>query len=130
MTKTQARVCLIDDDIFVRDALALGLSDAGYDVLTAPGAAAGLDLVNRTPVDIIVTDLNMPGVNGAQLIGEARARWPHIPIIAITGASTHQGRNVIDVARELGAAACMVKPFRAAQLAATIQQHLGLPAAH
>lgn len=37
-----SRVCLVDDDILVRDALALGLQDAGYEVLTAPGAAAGL----------------------------------------------------------------------------------------
>ena len=124
MTQERSRICLIDDDIYVRDALSLGLSDAGYEVVTAPGAAAGLDIISREPIDIIVTDLNMPGTGGAELITEARGRWPHIPIIAITGAAQHQGRNVAEAARDLGAEACMVKPFRATQLATLIDDIL------
>ena len=120
----RARICLIDDDIYVRDALSLGLGDSGYDVVTAPGAAAGLDVVAREHIDVIITDMNMPGVDGAQLITEARARWPKLPVIAITGAATHDGRPVAEVARELGADACLVKPFRAAQLAALIAECL------
>jgi DNA-binding response OmpR family regulator len=115
------KVCLIDDDLFVRDALSLGLTDAGFDVVTAPGAAAGLDIVLRDDVDAIVTDMNMPGVNGSQLIAEVRARWPGLPLIAITGASAIDGRPAEEVARGLGADACMIKPFRAAQLAAALQ---------
>ena len=118
------KVCLIDDDIFVRDALALGLGDAGFEVVTAPGAAAGLDLIARAGVDAIVTDINMPGVNGAQLIVEARERWPETPIIAITGAGAIDGRPAIEAARALGANACLIKPFRASLLAATLEQVL------
>jgi DNA-binding response OmpR family regulator len=111
------RVCLIDDDIFVRDALALGLSDAGYDVVVAPGAAAGLDVLTRQHIDAVITDLNMPGTHGADLIAEARTRWPDMPIIAISGSSTSGGRNMEDVAKENGADASIIKPFRARQLA-------------
>jgi DNA-binding response OmpR family regulator len=120
----RARICLIDDDIFVRDAMALGLGDAGFDVITAPGAAAGFDIANREYVQAIITDMNMPGTGGAQFIPEARARWPDIPIIAISGAAVINGRSTADMARELGADATLIKPFRARELAALIERVL------
>lgn len=116
------RICLIDDDVLVRDALSLGLRDAGYDVVTAPGAAAGLDISQRAGVDAIVTDMNMPGAGGAQLIAEARAQWPAMAIVAISGAAVIDGRTVADVARELGADEALVKPFRARHLAEAIER--------
>lgn len=121
---SRPRICLIDDDIFVRDAMALGLADAGFEVITAPGAAAGFDLVSREPVNVIVTDMNMPGTGGAQFIPEARARWSGIPIVAISGAAVIDGRNTADLARELGANATLIKPFRARELAAVIERVL------
>ena len=120
----KARICLVDDDHFVRDALALGLSDAGFDVASAAGAAAGFDVVLRQPIDAVVTDLNMPGTSGAQFISEARAAWPNLPIIVISGASETHGRPTADVARELGADATLIKPFRAHALAALLQEIL------
>jgi len=127
-----ARICLIDDDIFVRDALALGLGDAGFEVVAAPGAAAGLDIAKREPIDAIVTDMNMPGTGGAQLIAEARAQWPDLPIVAIsamsrpsiTSAPEIDGRDMAEIARELGASAALVKPFRARELAAVLERLL------
>ena len=119
-----ARICLIDDDIFVRDALALGLGDAGFDVLTAPGAAAGYDLAAREQLDALVTDLNMPGTDGAQLIAQVRARFPQLPIIAISGATEINGTSVLDVARVRGADAVMIKPFRARELAELLHRLL------
>jgi DNA-binding response OmpR family regulator len=117
ITAARPRVCLIDDDIFARDAMGLGLSDAGFDVVTAPGAAAGLDIVAREGADAIVTDMHMPGSDGAALIVEARKRWPDLPIIVVTGSMTFGGASVDDVARDLGVNALMVKPFRAHELA-------------
>jgi len=121
---TPARICLIDDDVFVRDALALGLRDAGFEVLTAPGAAAGFDLAVRESIDAVVTDLSMPGTGGAQLIGELRARWPQLPIVAISGASVIDGRAASELARESGADAVLAKPFRAHDLAGALERLL------
>lgn len=120
----RARICLIDDDSFVRDAVALGLGDAGFEVITAPGAAAGIELAGRERVEAIVTDMNMPGADGAQFIPEARARWPDVAIIAISGAATFDGRATGDVARDLGADATLIKPFRARELAALVERVL------
>jgi CheY-like chemotaxis protein len=117
-------ICLIDDDVMVLDAMAIGLRDAGYAVLTAPGAAAGLDLIQRGGADAIVTDMNMPGTSGAQLIAEARASWPNIPIIAMSGSIMADGVSMLDVARGLGADALLPKPFRVAQLKEVLEQVL------
>jgi DNA-binding response OmpR family regulator len=111
-----ARICLIDDEVGLLDAAAHSLREAGFEVLTAPGAAAGLDMIDRTQVDAIVTDMNMPGTSGAQLIAEARARWPDLPIVAISGSHTADGQSMLDQARTLGADALVAKPFRAAAL--------------
>jgi DNA-binding response OmpR family regulator len=124
-----ARICLIDDDIHVRDALALGLGDAGFEVLTAPGAAAGFDVARREFLHAVVTDMNMPSTGGAQLIPELRAEWPELIIVAISGAGVIDGRNTADVARELGANETMIKPFRARELAATLDRLLNTRAA-
>lgn len=120
----QARICLIDDDVIVLDAIAAGLRDAGYRVFTAPGAAAGLELAAREGVDAIVTDMNMPGTSGAQLIAEARAKWLHLPIVAISGASSVNGVSVHDAARALGADTLLKKPFRARELHEVLQSLL------
>jgi len=115
------RICLIDDDVVVLESLAAGLRDAGYEVSTATGAAAGLDLVSHGGVDAIVTDMKMPGASGAQLIAEARARWLHLPIIAISGVTELDGKSVIDTARALGADAMLPKPFRVRDLDQVLQ---------
>ncbi|HYD74322.1 MAG TPA: response regulator [Candidatus Binatia bacterium] len=120
----KARICLIDDDMLVRDALALGLTDAGFEVLPAPGAAAGYDLTARENIQAVVTDINMPGTDGAQLISELRARWPRLPIVAISGASMIDGRSIAEIARERGADAALLKPFRARELAAVLERLL------
>jgi CheY-like chemotaxis protein len=118
------RICVIDDEVVVLDATAHGLREAGYEVLTAPGAAAGLDVIDRTEIDAIVTDMNMPGTSGAQLITEARAKWPGLPIIAISGSHTADGESMLDQARALGADALVPKPFRAAALRDVLDQVL------
>lgn len=123
---SRVRICLIDDDLFVRDAMALGLSDAGYEVVTAPSAAAGFDIAARETVHAIVTDMNMPGAGGEVMISEARARWPDMPIIAISGAAAIEGRNTADIARELGADAILMKPFRAKELAAVVERAIAV----
>ena len=114
------RICLVDDDVFGRDALAVSLRDLGYEVKVAPGAAAGLDIVERSPVDAIVTDICMPGTSGSELIAQARGRWPTLPIIAISGLQLINGIGADQAARALGADALLTKPFRAADLAALL----------
>jgi CheY-like chemotaxis protein len=115
------RVCLVDDDVPVGNAMALGLRDAGFEVAVAPGAAAGFDMLLRTPFDALVTDMNMPGTDGAEFISQARSQFPDLAIIAISGEPSPGGRPLAEAARARGANAALVKPFRAITLVEVLQ---------
>jgi PAS domain S-box-containing protein len=80
------RVLLVDDEALVRKVLAVQLQRAGYVVLATDGAAAALKLLDAGEgVDVIVSDLTMPGMNGVVLIREAQARHPDLPAVLLTG---------------------------------------------
>ncbi len=64
----------------------------------------------------------MPGSDGAQFIPEARARWPDIPIVAISGAAQIDGPKTSQFARDLGPDETLIKPFRPKPLAAAIER--------
>ena len=79
-------VLLVDDDALVRDVLTLSLEDAGYVVRAVEsGPAALIQLETRQCVDIIVSDLTMPGIDGLTLIRAAQERRPGLPAVLLTG---------------------------------------------
>jgi len=79
-------VLLVDDDAIVRDVLALSLEDSGYAVWPAESGAAALTrLASGERVDIIVSDLTMPAMDGLTLIRAAQERRPNLPAILLTG---------------------------------------------
>ena len=79
-------VLLVDDDAIVRDVLTLSLEDSGYVVLPADSGATALSqLETRQRVDIIVSDLTMPAMDGLTLIRAAQERRPGLPAILLTG---------------------------------------------
>jgi CheY-like chemotaxis protein len=81
-----ASVLLVDDDAIVRDILTLSLEDAGYRVMTADGGAAAMVRLEAAErLDIIVSDLTMPGMDGLSLIRAAQERRPGLPAILLTG---------------------------------------------
>ena len=121
----KVRLCIIDDDPLIRDALAFGLADLGYDVLVAPGAAAALEMIGRQPVDGVITDMKMPGFDGGAFITTLKSTWPALPVVAITGGGEIGGRRVEELARELGADVCLMKPIRAREIATALTQLLG-----
>lgn len=121
----KVRLCIIDDDPLIRDALAFGLADLGYDVLVAPGAAAALEMIGRQPVDVVVTDMKMPGFDGGALIATLKSTWPTLPVVAITGGGEISGRRVEELASEFGADVCLMKPIRAREIATALTQLLG-----
>lgn len=81
-----ARVLLVDDDAMVREVLAGQLEELGYDVAQASDGLAALERLDAgEAVDLLVTDLSMPGMNGLLLINEARRRLPDLPALLLTG---------------------------------------------
>jgi PAS domain S-box-containing protein len=79
-------VLVVEDETDVRDMIAGALRTLGYSVLEAPDGPAGLRIVQSSePVDLLVTDVGLPGLNGRQLADAARERRPGLPVMLITG---------------------------------------------
>ena len=83
--KTSA-VLVVEDDPLLLDDTTATLRDQGFEVLSAENAAAALQtLETRADIGVMVTDVEMPGMNGLQLSREVRDRWPPIEIIIVSG---------------------------------------------
>lgn len=115
------RILTIDDSKTMRDMLMLTLADAGFEVLQAVDGQEGVDLLRNESVDLIITDINMPRMDGYGVIRELRQRPEHktTPILVLTTESELEKKNV---AREVGATGWMVKPFDPDRLIATINK--------
>jgi signal transduction histidine kinase/CheY-like chemotaxis protein len=83
--KGSISVLLVDDDSAVREVTRNILTDLGYNVVEAGSGGAALDLLGRADIDMALLDFAMPGMNGAELAKEIRARFPRMPVVFATG---------------------------------------------
>ncbi|MDP2795456.1 MAG: response regulator [Sulfurisoma sp.] len=81
----QFTLLFVDDEPNILSSLRRLFKATGYGVLTAGGGAEGLEVLAREKVDLIVSDMRMPEMDGAQFLEQARARWPHVARILLTG---------------------------------------------
>ena len=116
------RLLVIDDDNLVRAALTDMLQTAGFEVVTASNGRFGLELLNTTPVDAIITDILMPEQEGLETVREARQRFPDIRILAISGGGAGGGETqLLRFAESFGADQTLPKPFTGSQLVAAVR---------
>ena len=118
-------ILVVDDSETVRQVLQLTLSNSGYNVVEAVDGAEALEkLADMKSVDMIVTDLNMPNIDGLQLIKEIRAAGNHrfTPIVMLTTESSEEKKQA---GREAGASGWIVKPFKPEQLLKVVKMVLG-----
>lgn len=120
-TAMSKRILTIDDSKTIRDMLRLTLLDAGFEVLQAVDGQDGVDVLRKQQVDVVITDINMPKMDGYGVIRHMRGQTEHksTPILVLTTESELEKRNL---AREAGATGWMVKPFDPEQLVATINK--------
>ncbi|MCJ8521466.1 PAS domain S-box-containing protein [Pseudorhizobium tarimense] len=81
------KVLLVEDDVLIRMGTADMLTELQYEALEAGSAEEALDLLQNEQVDIVVSDLGLPGLSGEELCREIRRRWPQIGIVVATGAN-------------------------------------------
>ncbi len=114
-------ILVVDDQPEIRDLMVHVLTNAGFEVNTASdGHDASLNIGDRV-VDLAVTDINMPGRNGLDLIMELKVRRPGLPVIAMSGGGGRLSReDCRRTAHRFGAAAILHKPFTMAQLLASV----------
>ncbi len=117
--RSECRVLVADDDPAMASMLADGLAELGYVVLTATTAADAKRLVRDTSVDVLVTDLRMPDVDGIELLALSKRLAPERPVLVMTAF------GAIDTAVESlrkGAHHYLLKPFKVAELDLLIQR--------
>lgn len=115
-------ILLVDDDAGVRFALTEVLCDRGYRVISASSGAQALTALDG--VDVVVTDLSMPGMDGLELVSQIGARAPALPVILLTA---HGSENLVRIASSRGACGCLSKPFDIDEIARVIEQARALP---
>ncbi len=79
-----SKILVIDDDSIIRTLLSNSLGKAGYEVLTAADGESGLEIINKDKPDLVVTDYQMPGMSGIDLITEVLKKQPGLPVILLT----------------------------------------------
>ena len=108
-------VLTVDDSRTMREMLMLALSNAGYRVVQAEDGMHGLEVLKDARPDVIITDINMPRMDGLQLLAAVKAapEWRHLPVVMIT---TEGGETKVAEALRLGAAGYVRKPFTGDQI--------------
>lgn len=120
-TPMAKRILTIDDSKTIRDMLKFTLLDAGFEVIQAVDGQDGVDVLGREKFDVVITDINMPKMDGYGVIRHMRGKpeFDKTPILVLTTESEGDKRNM---ARDAGATGWMVKPFDPAALIATINK--------
>ncbi|MBZ4407776.1 sigma-54-dependent transcriptional regulator [Myxococcus faecalis] len=114
-------VLLVDDDPAVAKVLGALLGQAGLATHTARNGTEALSLLERWPVDVVVSDVRMPGMDGMQLLAEMGRLWPDVPVILITA---HGTVPLAVEAMKAGAADFVLKPFDREEILFTIRKAL------
>jgi CheY-like chemotaxis protein len=124
-----SRILLIDDDDAVRTMLRLTLAEFGHDVIEARNGVEGLTLFSAAGVDLVITDIIMPGKEGVEVIVELLRLHPGLKIMAISGGGRVGPTDYLRIARYLGAAKVLAKPFSNEELLVALNELLPPPAA-
>ncbi len=116
-----ARILIVDDEISDRILEYSILEDAGHELLTAAYGRAALSLYHEQTIDLVITDILMPKLNGLDLIFEIRQSHPDARIIAVSGVS----RDDLARAAERGAVETLFKPVTREELLGAVKRALG-----
>jgi CheY-like chemotaxis protein len=114
-------ILLVEDEAFVRKVTHEVLQSAGYGVVTAKNAVEAIEQRERSPeVDLLLTDVVLPGKNGRALASDLRSRQPNLPVLYVTG----YPMQLAEIEATEPAEACLPKPFSAAALLRKVRQML------
>jgi CheY-like chemotaxis protein len=119
---SQRTVLVVEDEAGIRELLRQVLTSAGYRVLQAKDGNEALQLLSGQPVDLLLTDLLMPSLDGASLIEQARYLRPNLPMIAFTGSAAAEAR--LAAAMASGATEVLKKPIEAQELLQVVARNL------
>lgn len=118
-------ILVVDDDSGVLKMTELMLSDGGFNVIVSSNAREGLGMLKAQKVDLIITDIIMPEMEGIELISQLRKDHPALPIMAISGGGRSHNTDFLKFAKKLGAKVVLEKPFRREALLEAVNRAFG-----
>ena len=118
------RIMTVDDSASIRQMICFTLKEAGYEVVEASDGEDALTKLEGNHIHMMITDLNMPRLNGMELVQRMRAMpgYKYIPIIMLTTESAGEKKQQCKLA---GATGWIVKPFKPEQLLAVVEKVMG-----
>ena len=121
-----ARILVIDDDVMLQRMLKQTLHFLGHEVAQAFDGEQGVRLCEKSPPDLVLTDILMPNQDGLQTIRELRRTCPDVKIIAMSGGSQlWPEMDALSFASRFGARRVLCKPFGHGQLESAIKEAIG-----
>jgi len=116
-----ARILSVDDSKSIRMMVSAVLSAAGHEVLSAEDGCQAMEMARETKVDLVLTDINMPNMNGISLVSKLRRLegYEYIPMIMLTTESNTYKKQK---AKTMGATGWLQKPFTAERLVSAVQK--------
>ncbi len=107
-----AKLLLIEDDELVRYALRELLLTAGHEVMTRENGSKLIEFLKGNPVDLVITDIVMPKVDGMEVLTMLRKQYPALPVIALSGGGRISGSDYLEMAKVIGAKRTIAKPVQ------------------
>jgi DNA-binding NtrC family response regulator len=120
-----ATILLVDDDIRLRGRLAGFLESKGYETKVAQNGEKALAILEGFEIDLVVTDLNMPEMDGMALLSELLETRPTLPVVAMSGGGLIVKEELLLDASLMGAVEILSKPFPLQGLAEVIERRVG-----
>ncbi|MBQ6672433.1 MAG: sigma-54-dependent Fis family transcriptional regulator, partial [Spirochaetales bacterium] len=114
-------ILVVDDEKYIREGLASALELDGYNGMQAESAEQAWSIINSEPVDMVITDLRMPGMGGAELLRKIYTTYPTIPVVVLTGHGTIEDAVA---AMQNGAVDFLTKPVNLDHLSVLIKRSL------
>jgi two-component system response regulator PilR (NtrC family) len=111
-------ILIVDDSQDLSHVIADFLSMYGYKVHTARDGYDALECMHSKQIQVVVSDIHMPRMDGFTLMGEIKIKYPKVPIVLITGFSVSEAQKM---AFERGANAFVAKPFKLKELKSVIE---------
>jgi CheY-like chemotaxis protein len=125
MPHTKATILLVEDEELLRAGVQEVLEIQGYKVITAPDGQQALACLGAETIDLIITDLVMPKMDGVDFVKQLREVKPDLPVIVVSGSTRNiMQRYGIDSIQVPGANASLPKPFKSVDLIEQVRQLL------
>ena len=125
MPHTKATILLVEDEELLRAGVQEVLEIQGYKVITAPDGEQALACLAAQTIDLIITDLVMPKMDGVDFVKQLRTIKPDLPVIVVSGSTRNiMQRYGIDSIQVPGANASLPKPFKSVDLIEQVRQLL------